>query len=365
MKTVSEPWFDPRKRRENFLKAVEFKKPWWIPCRVGFSMATWSKYRNKLGELLLRHPKIFPEFKKGSIRFDEFGIRRKGNIFIDEWGCVWKFSINGLQGQVVKHPLKDWKALNKLKVPDPDAGLPREGDTIVSWDRVREHVERAKKRGDLVIVGMPHGFFFQRLYYLRGFNNLLRDFIKGDERIWKLIDLLTEYNIELVKRILRFNVDVISFGDDLGTQDRMPISPRMFRRYIFPSYKKIFNLVRSHNVHVRLHSDGHVIEVADQLIEAGVSILNIQDRVNGLNNIRDICKGKVCIDLDVDRQYILPFGEPHQVKEHIRKAILTLGSKRGGLMFVADVYPDVPLENIEALCSAFEEYMQLHLKLTR
>ncbi|RLE82115.1 MAG: hypothetical protein DRJ51_02205 [Thermoprotei archaeon] len=360
---VSEPWLDPRKRRENFLRAAEFKNPWWIPCRVGFSMATWSKYRERLENIVLSHSKIFPGFKRGSVKFDDFGVRRKGNVFVDEWGCVWHFCIDGMQGQVVKHPLEDWDMLEKLRVPDPDAGLPREGRQMVSWDLIEEEVRRAKERGDLVAVGLPHGFFFQRLYYLRGFANLLKDFVREDSRIWKLIDILTEYNVELVKRILKLDVDLVGFGDDLGTQDRMPISPTMFRKYIYPSYKRIFGLVREKGVHVRLHTDGHVMEVVDQLIEAGVTILNIQDRVNGLENIGAKCKGRVCIDLDIDRQYLLPFSRPEDIREHIRRVILSLGSRKGGLMLVADVYPDVPLENIQSLCSALEEFIQLHLSL--
>ena len=42
-----------------------------------------------------------------------------------------------------------------------------------------------------------------------------------------------------------------------------------------------------------MHTDGHVTEVMDKLMETGVDILNIQDNVNGLDNIVAACKGKV------------------------------------------------------------------------
>jgi hypothetical protein len=47
----------------------------------------------------------------------------------------------------------------------------------------------------------------------------------------------------------------------------------------------------------------------------------------------------------------------------VKRAILELGSRRGGLMFTAGVYSDAKLENVEALASAFEEFAQLHLQL--
>ena len=326
-------------------------------------MATWRKYRERLEELILKYKKLFPDFRRGTIDYDDLGVRHKGNIFIDEWGCVWKFEADGLQGQVVKHPLENWNLLNKLKIPDPEEGLPVEGGPMVPWSLVEKRVKETKARGGLVVVGLPHGFFFQRLYYLRGFINLMKDFIRGDERLWRLIDILTEYNLELVKKVLRLGVDVVAFGDDLGMQNRMPISPRLFRRHVFPAYKRIFSTVRDAGVHVRLHTDGHVIEVVDQLIEAGVSILNIQDRVNGLDNIERYCKGRVCIDLDIDRQHLLPFGTRGEIKRYLKDVIYRLGSRRGGLMLSTDIYPDVPLENIDSLCRTLEEYMYLHLKL--
>ena len=36
--------------------------------------------------------------------------------------------------------------------------------------------------------------------------------------------------------------------------------------------------------------------------------------------------------------------------------VARLGDPRGGLWLIAECAPDVPLENIEALCIAFEKY---------
>ena len=116
-------------------------------------------------------------------------------------------------------------------------------------------------------------------------------------------------------------------------------------------------------MHVYLHTDGRVVEVLDQLAVTGVSVLNVQDRVNGLENLRRLLKGRVCIDLDIDRQRLLPFGTPGEVREHVKRAIIELGSRGGGLMFTAGVYSDAKLENMDALASAFEEFAQLHLQL--
>ncbi len=81
-KTISE--------RENYIRTVEFRRPQWIPCRIGLMSATWHYYREALEDLVLRYPLIFPGFKRGSLNFDSFGpAYREGERYTDNWGCVW------------------------------------------------------------------------------------------------------------------------------------------------------------------------------------------------------------------------------------------------------------------------------------
>ena len=68
-------------------------------------------------------------------------------------------------------------------------------------------------------------------------------------------------------------------------------------------------------------------------------------------------KGKVCIDLDVDRQKIVRFGTPEQIDELVKTEIKTLDSKNGGLMMTFGLYPDIPEKNVTAIMDAFEKYM--------
>jgi len=63
----------------------------------------------------------------------------------------------------------------------------------------------------------------------------------------------------------------------------------------------------------------------------------------------------VCVDLDLDRQ-MFPFGTPADIDAHVREAVETLGAPEGGLWLKAEVGPDVPLENVEAICQALETY---------
>lgn len=84
--------------RENYLRTIEFRNSNWIPCSVCFSPATWHKYREKLEELLLRHPLILKDYKRGSTDFDEFPPGyREGEYYRDNWGCLWYSAQGGLE----------------------------------------------------------------------------------------------------------------------------------------------------------------------------------------------------------------------------------------------------------------------------
>ena len=107
--------------------------------------------------------------------------------------------------------------------------------------------------------------------------------------------------------------------------------------------------------YIYMHTDGHIYEIIPDLVECGVNIINPQIRANGLGNLARVCKGKVCVSLDLDRQ-MFPFCRPSDMDPHVREAVEALGSPKGGLMLLAEVDDGVPLENIDALATALEKY---------
>ncbi|HID91388.1 TPA: hypothetical protein EYP44_05465, partial [Candidatus Bathyarchaeota archaeon] len=118
----------------------------WIPCTVGLSQATWHRYRERLEDIVVRHPSLFKGYRRGSHDFDDFGLRR-GRTYADEWGCIWHFPLDGMQGQVIGHPLEEWRGLDSYEPPDPvAAGLPQEGAPLIDWDLVLRSMDEAKER---------------------------------------------------------------------------------------------------------------------------------------------------------------------------------------------------------------------------
>jgi len=332
--------------RENFLRTVEFRNPEWIPVSVNLPNAVWKKYREELEDIVLRHPILFEGYRKGSKNFDEISLdhHEKGGYYRDEWGCIWYNLQEGTEGQVVGHPLADWKALATFQPPDPLAGI--------DWDKVKEKVSEDRQKG-LVTEGFG-GRFFDRLHFLRGFENLMIDFASDPPELSRLIELVLEHDMKLINKWLEIGVDVMNFHSDIGTQRGLMISPKIFRKYIKPAYKKMFMTCRKAGTHVFYSSDGCLLEIVDDLIECGVSIHDPQLRANTLEGIAKAYKGKLCAKVDLDEQ-MFAFCKPADIRKQVKEVVKKLYSPQGGLMIYGEPSPDVPLENIEALCSALEE----------
>jgi hypothetical protein len=342
--------------REQWLKVAELKGCGRIPCFVLITDAVWKQWPDKVDAIKQRYPELFTDHLGiGGLPVEQPRYKG-GQTQIDRWGCVWTNSYDGIEGVVTQHRLDDWAGLKDLKVPDPAV----EGHMAdIDWEQTALHIRKRKAEGKLACGFVFHGFLFQRLYYLRGFENLMIDIATKDKNLDRLIDIVSAFNKELVARYLALGVDVMWFGDDLGTQTSLTIGPDDFRRYIKPAYAEIFKMCRQAGTHVYLHTDGYIVEIMPDLIETGVTIINPQDICNGLENIKKHLKGKICIDLDIDRQSIVPFGTARRIDDHIRNYVETLRSPEGGLMLVCGIYPGTGLENIEAVCAAIDKYRQI------
>lgn len=344
--------------RENYLRAARFQRPEWIPAEVHINDASWNLWQKDMEKVCLKFPEYFPHVHEGWRDYENYVFApayRKDEKFRDNWGCVWETTEDGIEGVVTESPLSDWENLKNWKMPDIETmedRVPRD------WTKTEAAIRAARERGQLVKAGLPHGFLFLRSTYLRGFENALCDMAAEDEDFTALFERLVEYNGELVRRYLKIGVDVMCFPEDLGMQSGSFLSPAMFEKWFVPAYARLLAPCREAGVLTHFHSDGKTLDILDAQIRAGVQIVNPQDLVNGIDELERHIKGRACIDLDIDRQTVLPYGTPRQIDELIEEEVRKLGSREGGLMLIAGIYPPTPPENVEALCRALRKYRE-------
>lgn len=342
---------------DNFTRAIRFQKPDFIPMRFAINAACWHHYpKNALWDLMDEHKLLFPNFNRPSADWSPNYplVAIKDKPYTDVMGCTWTTSDYGITGTVTKHPLEDWEAFNTTwQMPDPNT---TDGLYKTDWTARKKEWSEKKLQGDSFKGSLRHGHTFLQLCDLRGYENLLSDMMDEEPLLDELIEQLCEFNLAIVHHFVDNGCSSMAYPEDLGMQIGPMLSPDLFRRYIKPSYKKLMKPARDAGIPIHMHSDGDIRTLVDDIIDSGVEVINLQDLVNGIDWIAERFKGKLCVELDIDRQSITRFGTPQQIDELIRKEVSSIATPKGGLCMIYGLYPGVPLENVKALMDAMEKY---------
>ncbi len=148
------------------------------------------------------------------------------------------------------------------------------------------------------------------------------------------------------------------FSMDLGTQQELMIGPKLFDEFLAPYISELISQFKRAGLKFALHSCGAIDKLIPRLIDLGVDILNpLQAKAVGMEpeSLARKYSGKLIFCGGVDAQELLPFGSPEQVREEV----LRLRDIFKGELIVSpshdSLLPDVPFENVIALCKAAKE----------
>ena len=347
----------PVSNRENDLRTIKMTNPEWMPYDIRLCNLSWEILRKDLEDVVVRHPRSWPGFQRGSIDWNNLKFKPDEDPdygdYTDSWGCVWRTLSKGIVGGVIKHPLADLKNFDSFSSPDPDQCTHMRK---INWQEYRELMSEIKAAGKLACGGVDHGFHLLRLEYLRGFENLIFDMVEEPPEFSKLVEMVHQFNKELVNRFIDNGTELVRLPEDQGSQQGSLIGPSLFAKWVKPYLKELHDLVHSRGCLSHFHCDGNIMDIADQILEIGPDVFNPQDQANGIENLAAAFKGRLCFYLDFDRQHAIPFGTRKEIEDLVEYEVKTLGSANGGLKITCEVRGEIPPENIDALASALEKY---------
>ena len=342
---------------DNFTRAIRFLRPDHIPMTFKINDACWHHYpKEALWDLMEEHKLLFPNFVRPAPDWmpDYALVARKDAPYTDPMGCTWVTADDGITGSVKQHPLADWSAFGtSWLIPDPEK---TDGLYAVNWTARKHQWAELKASGGTFEGKMRHGHTFLQLCDLRGYENVLMDMVEEEPLLLELLAQLEEFNLAVVRHFVSSGCATMKYPEDLGMQRGPMLPPHLFRRYIKPSYERIMQPARDAGIPIHMHSDGDVRLLADDLTESGVEILNLQDRVNGVDWIAGKFRGRLCVEVDVDRQAVTPYGTPKEVDRLVYDIVSKVSTREGGLCMIYGLYPGIPLENVKALMDAMEKY---------
>lgn len=249
----------------------------------------------------------------------------------DEWGCLWHSDddTGSDMGQVVNIPIDDWDKMATYQWPDPKA----EG----RFDGLEEALAIAEEKGLYVQLNSPQ-CIFERMHFLRGFEDTLMDCMCEPEYIEEMAIKLADYQIGIIEEAYRLGkgrIHCYDTTDDWGTQNNLMISPEIFREIFKPQYKRIFDKCHECGMDIRFHTDGKINAILEDFIELGIDILNIhQPRLVGIDEVSKVAQGKICFEAAIDIQSTLPTGDFDLIEQEAKELCEKWATPMGGLIGV-------------------------------
>jgi uroporphyrinogen decarboxylase len=331
--------------RERIRAALTFQRPDRAPRDVWALPYVTLFCKDDLDELLQRYPMDIGASQLSPGWSDEVVAKtRRAGHYTDDWGSVWYVGEPGVIGEVKEPALADWSSLDKFQPP---------------WHLIRErdlsHVNRSCEQSDQFVLSDVTARPFERLQFLRGTEDLFVDIGYGTAEFRKLLEMVHEFYLEDIRSWCMSNVDAVFFMDDWGTNERLLINPRIWREVFKPLYKEYCDIIHAAGKFAFFHTDGHTQTIFGELIEVGIDAINSQLFIMDIEELARLYKGKVTFWGEMDRQHVLPFGSPEDVREAVRRARRAFDDGTGGVIAQCEWGKNNPRENIQAVFEAWLE----------
>lgn len=332
--------------RERVMRTLEFRGADRIPTDIWVLPAARMEYGERLEALHIPKKTDIASLTGALDPADTPRYFEEGT-FVDPWGCTWRNIQAGLMGEVKKPVFEEYDGI--------DAYTPPIEEFLVEWDRKRAEMEdkikAARTEGKFIIGGWVS--LFERMQYLRGTENLYCDIALEEEGLFRLAEIVMEYQRVYVDKWLNLDIDAMTFGDDWGTQISLLISPDKWKKIFKPLYRELIDKMKAKGKKVFFHSDGYIYDLYPELIELGVDAVNSQLWCMGVEKVARAYAGKITFWGEISRQNTLPMGTPEDVKAAAERMKELLSVNGGGLIGQSEINKDVPFENIKTLMEAW------------
>ena len=286
--------------------------------------------------------------------------REPGSPYFNSWGVG---SVEGDPGTWFPaiHPLAETHLIDDIEsYPWPDMDDPTR---VV---HVKAEARKLAEENKYAILATPWlAFPLERAYAMQRMDRFMRNLGKYPDFARALLTKIAGVCKTLMGHFLGEigdNIDMIKIGDDLGMQNSLLMSPKMYREIVKPIHADYISFIKSRTkARVFFHTDGDVFPLIPDFIEMGVDILNpVQTSAGKMSNLEELKRqfGKNLIFCGaIDTHRVLPFGTPDEVRAEVKRIIEILGQDGGYMLSsVHTIMPDVPPENILAMVDAAGEF---------
>ncbi|GAK55110.1 hypothetical protein BACCOPRO_03195 [Candidatus Vecturithrix granuli] len=275
------------------------------------------------------------------------------DILINEWQI--KFRKTDLYAEMIEHPLAHAETVADIEAfefPDPLA----EG----RFDHAKSMAAKYGKQ--YAICGDAETTILEVSWYLVGMEKFFMDLAMQKDYVFALMDRVMAYSLGVAKELIKIGADIIWLGDDVGTQQGMMISPKMWRDVFKERMRYVIKELKHLNPEIKIayHCCGSYFPIIGDLIEIGVDILNALQptAVNmDLKTIKDTFGSRASLFGGMDTQGAIPFGSLADVEQEVQR-VITAAAHGGGYILAGahNIQPDTSVEKVVKLFEFAKKY---------
>ena len=280
------------------------------------------------------------------------------DCIVDGWGVTWRKAPESLYCEPTDPPLANATIDDLERYPWPNVADP------ARFTGLAEQAKAIQQAG-YATVCMSSINLLEQACLLRGMENILTDILMEKEFFAALHAKIRDLALDSIREVSRQfgqSIDVFVISDDLGSQEAALISPLVYREMLKPHHAAVIAAIKKGTTaRVFFHSDGNIFSLLGDLVDVGVDIINpVQTSAGEMGDTARLKRefGRhLTFNGGIDTRWVLPRGSVEDVRAEVRRRIHDLAPGGGYIASAVHcIQPDVPPENIVAMCEAVREY---------
>jgi len=253
----------------------------------------------------------------------------------------------------IEFPVKtraDWENIKKRYDPKDAKRYPKTwGDELIDYYNTVDHP-----------VGIHLGSCFGWARFLMGLQKLAVSFYREPDLVHEIMDFWADFTVELIKPAVEaVKFDFATIWEDMAYKNGPHISPRQFREFMLPSYKKVTEYAKSNGIDIiMVDTDGNHEAITALFLEGGVNCLYPLEVRAGMDAllIRKKYGRELRLVGNIDKTALV-IGKD-AIKKEIDSKLPFLVKDQGYMPSVDHCVPaDVPFEHFKYYVSLIKQYI--------